>query len=31
MKNSIYNIKHYYNIVDIAILKIYIEKRIQYI
>ena len=31
MKNNIYNIKHYYNIVDIAMLKIYIEKRIQYI
>jgi hypothetical protein len=30
MKNCIYNIKHYYNITDIDMLKTYLEKRIQY-
>ena len=30
MKNNIYNIKHYYNIMDIDMLKTYLEKRIQY-
>jgi len=30
MKNNIYNIKYYYNIIDIAMLKIYLEKRIKY-
>ena len=30
IKSNIYNIKHYYNIMDIDMLKTYLEKRIQY-